>query len=420
MNQVTEMAERTDERIGAPPESTRRLRVCHVAYTFYEADNRVIRYAREMAARGHVVDVIALRRSDVPLIETIDGVRVIRIQRRSVNESKAGAYLAKLVWFFTKASAVLTALHIKRRYDVVHVHNVPDFLVFSALIPKLTGARIILDIHDIVPELYKGKFGITEQSGTFRALLGVERASCSFADHVIVANDLWRETLLHRSTERCTSILNYPDVSLFKPLDRSQRNHGAPFVFLYPGSLNHHQGVDVAIRAFALAKGEMPDAQFHVYGHGPARPMLEQLVQELQLQERVKIMDRVPIQDMARIIASANVGVVPKRADGFGNEAFSTKILEFMASGVPVIVSRTRVDEHHFNSTLVRFFTPGDERDLAAAMVELYRNTGDAQARAESARTFAHLHSWQRHGGEYRRLVESLVRPTWSGQAAAL
>jgi glycosyltransferase involved in cell wall biosynthesis len=148
--------------------------------------------------------------------------------------------------------------------------------------------------------------------------------------------------------------------------------------------------------------------------------MLEQLIQDLQLQERVKIMDRVPIQEMARIIASADVGVVPKRADGFGNEAFSTKILEFMASGVPVIVSRTRVDEHHFNPTLVRFFKPGDERDLATAMLELYHNAGGAQARAAAARTFAHLHSWQRHGGEYRQLVESLVRPAWSGQAAAL
>jgi glycosyltransferase involved in cell wall biosynthesis len=420
MAQVSDIRDRSDKQAAATGPPARRLRVCHVAYTFYEADNRVIRYATEMAGRGHSVDVIALRRPGLPLIETLDGVRVIRIQRRSVNESAAAVYLAKLIWFFTKTSAVLTGLHVKRRYDVVHVHNVPDFLVFSALVPKLTGARVILDIHDIVPELYKGKFGITEQSGTFRALLGVERASCSFADHVIVANDLWRDTLLRRSANRCTSILNYPDTSLFKPLETSTREHGAPFVFLYPGSLNHHQGVDVAIRAFALAKDEMPDAQFHVYGHGPARPMLEQLIQELQLRGRVKIMDRVPIQEMARIIASADVGVVPKRADGFGNEAFSTKILEFMASGVPVIVSRTRVDEHHFNSTLVRFVTPGDERDLATAMVELYRNTGDAQARAEAARTFAHLNSWQRHGGEYRQLVESLVRPTWSGQAAAL
>lgn len=396
-----------------------RLRICHVAYTFYEADNRVIRYAREMVGRGHLVDVIALRREDQPMPQMLDGVRVFRIQRRSVTESTAVVYLAKLLWFLTKASAVLTYLQVKHRYDVVHVHNIPDFLVWSALLPKLTGARVILDIHDIVPELYKGKFGASERSLTFRALLAVERASCAFADHVIVANELWRDTLLRRSTRRCTAILNYPDISLFKPLD-THRPAGAPFVFLYPGSLNHHQGVDVAIRAFALTRNAMPDAQFHVYGHGPARPALEQLVETLGLQQRVKIMNRVPIQEMAAIIAAAQVGVVPKRADGFGNEAFSTKILEFMASGVPVIVSRTRVDEHHFNPTLVRFVTPGDEQDLAAAMLEVYRNAGGTPDRVEAARRFALLNSWQQHGGEYRQLVESLARPTWSGQVAAL
>jgi len=374
-----------------------------------------------MVSRGHSVDVIALRRGDQSRIERCDGVRVFRIQRRTVSESTAATYLAKLIWFLVKASSVLTGLHLRQRYDVVHVHNVPDFLVFAALIPKLAGARVILDIHDIVPELYQGKFGTGQRSATFKALLGVERASCAFADHVIVANELWRDTLLGRSTEQCTAILNYPDISLFKPLKPHFQRADAPFVFLYPGSLNHHQGVDVAVRAFALAREMLPTAEFHIYGDGPARPLLVRLIDELALHGRVKLMDRVSIHEMAPIIGAADVGLVPKRADGFGNEAFSTKILEFMASGVPVIVSRTRVDEHHFDSTLVRFCAPGDEHDFATAMVEIYRNRDAAALRVEMARKFAQRNSWQQHGEKYRQLVESLVRPSWSGgQAAAL
>jgi glycosyltransferase involved in cell wall biosynthesis len=130
------------------------------------------------------------------------------------------------------------------------------------------------------------------------------------------------------------------------------------------------------------------------------------------LQGRVKIKDHVPIQEMARILASADVGVVPKRADGFGNEAFSTKILEFMASGVPVVVSRTRVDEHHFDSTLVRFFKSGDERELANVLLEMFRNRGKSLAQAERARQFALSNSWQQRRGEYLDVVESLVAPS--------
>ena len=394
------------------------LRVCHVAYTFYEADNRVMRYAQDVAASGHAVDVIALRRGNQASMGIADGVRIFRIQRRSVTETTAVTYLLKLVWFLIKATATLTWLHARHRYHVIHVHNVPDFLVFAAIVPKLTGARIILDIHDIVPELYKGKFGAAERSRAFGALLKVERASCTFADHVIVANDLWRDTLLARSARQCTTILNYPDTTVFKPVAADQRRQDGRYVFLYPGSLNHHQGVDLAIRAFALGKNEMPDAELHIYGDGPAKPMLTELTRQLGLNGRVRILDRVSISEMATIIPAADVGVVPKRADGFGNEAFSTKILEFMASGVPVIVSRTRVDQHHFDSTLVRFFAPGDERDLAKAMTDVYHNRAETAARTEAAQAFAHRNSWQQHRNVYRRLIGFLTQPSWSRQAA--
>lgn len=389
----------------------RPLRVCHLAYTFYETDNRVVRYAREMKGQGHEVDVIALRRRGESMFDSVDGIRLFRIQRRSVTETAAVAYLAKLLWFAFKSTAVLTVLHARRRYDVIHVHNVPDFLVFSAIVPKLTGARVILDIHDILPELYAGKFGATSRSVTFKALVLLEKASCSFANHVIVANDLWYHALLERSTKRCTSIMNYPDVSVFKPLPARASGSNGRFVFLYPGSLNHHQGVDLALRAFSLVKKDMPESEFHVYGEGPDRPLLHKLVGELGLEECVKIRNRVPIAQMAEIIAAASVGVVPKRADGFGNEAFSTKVLEFMASNVPVIVSRTRIDAHHFDSTLVRFFKPGDDRDLAAAMLDTFQNREAAQARAVSAQRFALQNSWQQRGRDYRDLIDSLVAP---------
>jgi glycosyltransferase involved in cell wall biosynthesis len=395
-----------------------RLRICHLAYTFYDADNRVLRYAREMASQGHEVDVIALRRRGQPSVERQDGVRVIRIQRRSVTEKSAAGYLAKLLWFLGKAAVLLPALHLRRRYDVVHVHNVPDFLVFAAWLPKLTRARIILDIHDILPELYAGKFGRGEESRTFKWLLGVERASCSFADHVIVANDIWRAALVRRATTRCTTMLNYPDICLFKPIDPSTRRTNGRFVFLYPGSLNRHQGVDVAIKAFSAARPSMPDSEFHIYGDGPERPALTKLVQDLGLAGCVKIMDRVSLRAMAATISAADVGVVPKRAEGFGNEAFSTKILEFMASGVPVIASRTRIDEYYFDATMLRFFASGDERDLAAAMLETFQNPGPARARAEAGLKFAIRNSWQQRGGEYRQLIASLVASSSSGQAA--
>lgn len=399
----------------------RPLRVCHLAYTFYENDNRVLRYAETLAAEGHDVDVIALRRAGQPLHSAIGSVRLHRIQHRSVTERAAGSYLVKLLWFLVKSSAYLTLLQFRGRHDIVHVHNVPDFLVFAALVPKLLGARVILDIHDILPELYAGKFGTTGGSRAFRTLLQVERLSCRFADWVIVANHLWHERLIARaaSPDTCTAIMNYPDLRLFRPATKNRNGGTERFVILYPGTLNHHQGLDLAVRAFASVRQRMPGAELHIYGEGPARPELEDLIGELGLTERVRLSGRQPIDRIATVMADASVGIVPKRADGFGNEAFSTKTLEFMACGVPVIVARTKVDAFYFNDSVVRFFEPGDEQDLAKALLYVYEHRTEHAAWIASAREFALRHSWQERVGDYRDIVGRLAAQRSKAQEVA-
>jgi len=387
----------------------RSRRVCHVAYTFYENDNRVIRYAEALQELGDEVEVIALRRAAQSRVETWRGVRVFRVQSRAVNERKALTYFFKILVFFVRAATLLTWRHLWKRYDIVHVHNVPDFLVFTAWLPKLTGARIVLDIHDILPELYAGKFAASLESSTFRALLKVERASCGFADHVIVANHLWHDRLVSRCVpaSKCTTMLNYPDLRLFAPA-AIPRNDGR-FIILYPGTLNQHQGLDIAVRAFELVKDSMPGSEFHIYGEGPARGQIEALIGNHGLEGRVKLMPLLPIREIASIMAAADVGIVPKRADGFGNEAFSTKILEFMACGVPVVISRTAVDAHYFDERLVKFFAPHDERDLGSALLWAYKSAPDRSARAKAGREFAVRNSWQERVVDYRGLIEALV-----------
>jgi glycosyltransferase involved in cell wall biosynthesis len=403
---VTQTEHTTLQNCGRP------LRVCHLAYTFYENDNRVIRYAEAADERGDHVDVISLRRNGQPRFGRLRGIQVWRIQRREVTEKGPGTYLAKLLWFFIKSTCLLTVLQLRRRYDVVHVHNVPDFLVFAAWFPRLMGSRVVLDIHDILPELYAGKFKSEPNSRVFRCLLMVERYSCRFADHVIVSNHLWHEKLVTRTVAsgKCSTFLNYPDLRVFKPIPAEQKRRDGTFVILYPGTLNSHQGVDVAIRAFALVKDLMPRAEFHIYGEGPDRQQLIRLTKELGVTDRVRMMERRPLEEISVVMASANVGVVPKRAEGFGDEAFSTKVLEFMACAVPVIVSRTQVDTHYFDDTLVRFFASGAEDELADALLDVYQGRTDYSDSIRKAREFAVRYSWQERIGDYQSLIDSLVR----------
>ncbi len=381
-----------------------------VAYTFYESDNRVRRYAETLARQGFEVDVVALRREgNYQKVEIINGVRLLRVQLRVVNEKSRMVLLRRLLLFFLRSMWVLSRQQLKQRYDLVHIHSIPDFEVFAALLPKITGSKLILDIHDIVPEYYASKFQISSGSLIFKLLVLVERMSAVFSDHVIVANHIWQERLEGRSVRasKLTTILNFPDGQIFYRRGR-QRNDGK-FVLLYPGSLNYHQGLDLAIRAFARIKDEAPWAEFHIYGIGEQLPYLLQLIQDLGLQERVQYKGSQPLDQVASLMENADLGIVPKRKNGFGNEAFSTKILEFMSMGVPVLIPDTRIDSYYFNDSVVRFFRADDEISLADNMLELILDGRDRERLARNADQFIKGYLWDENEPLYLNIVDSLL-----------
>lgn len=380
-----------------------------LAYTFYEADGRVMRYAEALAKRGDEVDVIALKKKGQPANEVVRGVNVFRVQERVVNEKGKLTYLSRLLKFFIKSSAVVTRRHFESSYDLVHVHSVPDFEIFAAWFPKLTGSKVILDIHDIVPEFYASKFNSGKKTLLYRLLLLMERACSAFADHVIISNHIWRKKLVARSVpeSKCTVIINYPDTSVFYRRPRLLKNES--FRIIYPGTLNEHQGLDIAIKAFALISDKAPGAEFHIYGKGSEKDSLMALAKGLGLNGKIVFRDLVPIEKIAGIMADSDLGVVPKRCNSFGNEAFSTKIMEFMALGVPVVVSSTDIDRYYFSDTLVKFFKSNDVRDLADTMLLMIRDRDLRDRLVKNSYDFIKDNNWAVKKYEYLRLIDRLA-----------
>jgi len=380
-----------------------------LAYSFYDRDSRIIRYAQSLVRRGDSVDSIGLGHQGQPRHSVVDGVNVYRIQTRERNEQGKWTYLARILAFFVRSTLFLARKHHQQPYDLVHVHSVPDFEVFAAWVPKLSGVPLVLDIHDLMPEFYASKFGYGDRHPVCRILRLVEKMSTGFADHVIIANDIWRETLTARSVhpDKCTAFINYVDRIAFSPHPRARSDN--KLIAMYHGGLQRHQGLDVAVRALARVRADLPEIEFHIYGEGSAHDELLALVQDFDLQHVVLIKGHRPASEIPDIIANADLGIVPKRADIFGNEAYSTKVLEFMSMGIPVILSRTAIDTFYFNDSVVRFFKPGDVEDLAAAIRDLAIDPAARRDLAARAATYAEENSWQKKQHDYLALVDSLV-----------
>ena len=387
-----------------------RKKVCMLVYSDYEGDGRVRRYAETLARRGDQVDVIALSGRTGQLGETsISGVTVHRIQRRELNERSKWTYASRLLRFLLASSFFLTRRQNRVRYDLVHVHNVPDFLVFAAWNAKWAGAKLILDIHDLVPELFGDKFGAKKDRLYVKLLKAIEKVSAAFADHVIVANHLWRAKLIARSVpeDKCSVSLNYVDPAIFFPHPRTRTDDKV--VITFPGSFQWHQGLDIAVEALVRVRQQVPSAELHLYGRGRLEGDLRALADRLGLNGSVRFLGTIPLDRIPEVMANADLGVVPKRADGFGNEACSTKIMEFMSQGVPVIASRTKIDTYYFDDTVLRFFPSGDVQGLADAMLELIHHKPLRDSLRAHANEYMSRNTWEVHKKDYFDLVDSLT-----------
>ncbi len=387
------------------------MRACLVAHRFYDDNAHMMQFAKALVKRGDEVDVISLRRKGLARCEVVDGVRVCRVQSRTVGETSKLAHLVKTMIFVMRAAARIFLSHCRRPYDLIHVQSVPDFLVFAALLPRLLGAKVILDLRDLVPELYASKFGVPADSLVFRLLLAVEKISARIADHVLVSNPIWHERIAERSASRlkCTMFWYYPDPDFFYPRER-HRNDGKT-VITYPGTLNVHQGLDIAVKAFPKILKALPGAELHIYGEGPAKSRISALVEELGLSANVRLLQPMPLKEIVGVMADSDLALVPKRAGGgFGDEAASTKIPEFLALGIPVVATRTRVEASFFDSSVVQYFESENEDDLARAVLAVCRTPGLRRRLIANGLAYTKRTSWDAEMSRYRTLVDSLVQ----------
>lgn len=389
----------------------RRKRVCMVTHSFYENDNRVMRYAEALAARGDHVDVLSLRRSlELPEYQKAEGVHVHRILTRVGKQERSKIeYFLSWLRFLWKSGWWLFRHHRQDAYDLIHVHNMPDFLAYAALYPRLRGAKIILDIHDIVPEFYTSKFGAAQRSLTRTVLELAEKASAKIVDHVIISNHLWKDKYASRTgtLNRCSVFINNVNTQVF--VRQPPRIPDGRRIIIFPGGLQWHQGLDIAIQAFAQVCQTIPNAEFHIYGDGNMKPSLIQLTQQLGLEAQVHFFEPVSVKQVAKLMANADLGVVPKRADSFGNEAYSTKIMEFMSVGVPAVISNTKIDQYYFDDTVVRFFESGNVDALASAIIEILSDEQKRKRLIDNALEYSHRNSWEIRKNDYFTIVDRLI-----------
>ena len=387
-------------------------RHCMVVHNYYpQREPRVEREAQALTAHGYEVDVICLREPGDPSFDVVDGVHVYRLPVKRRKGSGVAMQFMEYMSFFALASAKLAKLYRRRRYNVVQVHNLPDFLVFAAWLPKLSRARLLLDIHDLMPEFYASRFKSGMRSLPVRLVRLQEYLSCRFADHVISVTDLWRTALISRGlpADKVSVVMNVADDQIFVQPSEPRAGDPEQFRLFYHGTITRRYGIDVAIRAVDVVRRRLPGVHMTIHGIGEYRDEMVQLVEQLGLQSHIQFTsDYIPTSDLPKIIRQADLGVVPYRRDVFTDGILPTKLMEYVALGVPVVAARTPVIESYFDETMVQFFTPEDHQDLARAILALHDDQARLRDLARNADRFNQRYNWQKVSAEYVALVDRL------------
>jgi glycosyltransferase involved in cell wall biosynthesis len=389
---------------GACPE-----RICILRQGYYPADPRVRREAEALVDFGWDVDLICLRGDGERPRERAGGVNVHRLP---LGHRRAGIarYLFEYSAFPLLAALRLTRLHLRRRYRVVQVNTIPDHLVFAALLPKRLGARIVLDMHEAMPELYVSKFGASRRA--VGVITAVERASTSFADRVIAVSEPHRAVLATRGVpaDKLTVVMNSPDERIFRRADEGHAP-ASGCVLISHGTLVERYGFDTAIRAIGIMRDRVPHARLVILGDGEHGPALRRLAADLEVLDRVEFRGRRPLDEIPRHLARAHIGVVSNERDAFTDLVVPTKLLEFVAMGLPAVVARSRAVEAYFDESSVQFFAPGDPADLARAVAELAADDARRRQLATAARrAFLSTHCWSRMREVYGGLLHAEAR----------
>ena len=391
-------------------------RAAMVSFSPFPNDPRPHRAAEALVKEGMSVDMICAPGDEKePKREVLNGVEILRVP---ISRRRGGLfeYVFQYSAFILMSSAILALRSLIRRYDLVYVHNMPDILVLSALIPKALGAKVILDLHDPMPELMMTIFKAQQDSLRVRVLRRLEKWSIGRADLVLTVNLACKRIFGSRSCppEKIGVVMNSPgEIFRFQAprLCASASNASdKPFVIMYHGTIVERNGLDLAVDALENVRQVVPAAELRVYGSKTR--YLEHVMESARnrdLQDAVHYFGPKRLGEIVQAIGECDVGIIPNQRNIFTEINTPTRIFEYLALGKPVIAPRTPGIQEYFKEKSLLFFELGNVEELARKIEYVYSHPSETVEIVKQGQQAYRAHTWRQERQNLVNFVGELL-----------
>ena len=387
------------------------MRSCMIAYSEFYYDARIKSYVNILNSAGHFVDliIIADKENIVSLNKQKDyGTNRLYFVSEKYRGNSQIAYIFSYVIFFIKALLKVTSLFFREKYKLIHVHNMPNFLVFSAIIPKLFGAKVVLDIHDLMIPIYLTKFSNKAIIKFFETFLKFEQAiSLRFVDHIICADHLQGNALIEEykvNPSKLTVLMNIPNENIFKILKIPRASDN--FNLIYHGTMSRRLGIDLLLHAINNIKDKIP-VKLHLYGSGEYLIDIINTRKSMGLEDFVYIHGKgVPAEQLSEIICSMDAGIIGNRYSiATNNYMMPVKLMEYVYHKIPVVAPRLNIIKYYFSEEMVKYYDAENVEQMCDCIIDLYRNPEERKVIINNANRFFVKYNSHAIAMEYLNLI---------------
>ncbi len=385
-------------------------KVLMIAQSIYDFDPRIIRFTNALIEQNFQVEIICLRYEYQSKFDIVNGVKVHRIMK-VFSQNKISSYLYHSLIFTFKAFLKCTSLTAgKNKPDFIHVHNMPDYLVFTTLIPKLRKVPVILDMHDLTLELFKEKWSERRFNKVKFLLKFVERLSCNYVDHVITVTKECVDLLINRGLDpaKVSLIMNSAEEGVFC-YDGNETNGHKKFHYkiVYHGTIAKRFGLHFFINSIPDIIKVIPQVEFHMYGalNDSYADELHALIKKLNLEKNVIFKKPIPYNEVHRMFKSYDLGIVTYELTEYMNLALPTKACEYASSGLPFIISELISVKTIFRRESVLYIDPENPKMISDIVINFYRHPEIGDKLSRNAYEDVSKISWSEMKQRYLKLI---------------
>jgi len=345
--------------------------------------------ANNLAKLGHKVTVLT---PDLPQSghryepQMNSKVKVIRVETPSKTNLKVAARLCK-----PNLEKMGKELGKKEKFDFVLTIFHPFHLVPNAAISCAKNLKIpsIVKIDDAIYERASGLKSIQRKIEKM-----ISTRSLSNASKILVSNKATKEIMKSYykiEDEKISIVPNGVDLTFFNSKTKD------PKKIVFSGVMYHHRGLDVLLDAAPNVFKEIPDAKFVLLGDGPEMKKLKEIVKKNNIESNIEFKGWVERHNIPAHLSNSSIGIGPLKRTAVTENALPIKVLEYMASGLPIVAKTGTLPNDVLMNNENGYFID-NSTDLSEKIVQLLKNSDIVEKMGKKSLEMVEKFSWENIG----------------------